>query len=574
MMQPGKWWIGLPPLAILFTIAATTSGEKIEADIAASARAALARAQSPQALADASVAVDGRDVAVSGVALSRDAVDLIVAAIEKQDGVRAVVDKTAGPALAKPFVISFERRGKTLAIAGHEPPGARERIRAAAADKGLEVADRAAYALGAPTDFAALTSYAVAMLDTLGDGKATLADTSLSIAGAPASFDAYERVLAALKSPPAGATVAAVDVAPPRVSPFVWSAVKSGGAVTLFGYAPSPEVHDALAGDAAALAGAASVGDLSRVASGAPADFVAAARLALGALAGLDNGKAALADTSLSIEGEGKANVTSASIAASLRAGLPATFHIAEAKIAAGVVSPYVLTARKHDETLSLAGYAPAEATRQKLVAAMKRRFGGVIVDEIIVAGGAPAGFDRAADAALRAVARLHEGAAAISDRRVAVEGAAFTAPAAEDIKARLASEMPEGFETAARLGVASPADEIAPTAFYATIAETVAPGFSFSADHSALAEESLPVADALAFVLLRSPGAGLDIIGRFDGAGSAAENESIARRRAETLRDYLVAAGVEAARLTATAGGGAPADGDAPHRRIEFMVK
>jgi OOP family OmpA-OmpF porin len=573
MMQPGKWWIGLLPLAILVTIAATMTGETIEADIAGRARSALARVATPQTLADASVAVDGRDVAISGTALSREAAPAVAAEIAKEDGVRVVIDKTAAPGLAKPFVLSLERRGKALALSGNVPPGARETLHAAAAAKGFALADEAAYAFGAPENFDALAVYAIAVLDALGDGELILSDASLTASGAAASFDAYDQALAALRSPPAGVAVKAVEVTAPRVAPFVWSAAKSGALVSLFGYAPSPAVHDALVSEAASLEGATTLADQSRVASGAPAEFAAAARAALRALERLENGRAALADNRLSIAGAGKPNVASASVAAQLRAALPKGFELGEVEVAAGIVSPYVFTARKQDGVLALSGYAPNAATHAQLVTLVRKRFGGEIADEIGVAAGAPPGFDRAADAALRAVTRLRTGAAAISDRRVAIEGAAFTARAAEEIKARLARETPEGFESSALLGVASPEDEIAPAELHAAVAKTIAPGFAFSADHSALAEDALPVADALAFLLLRSPGAAVDIIGRFDGAGSEAENEAIGRRRAAALRDYLVAAGVAAARLTAAGSGGA-SGGDAPARRIELMVK
>lgn len=571
MIQPSKWWIGLPPLAILFALAMNLNGEKIEAEIASRARSALSR--EPQALAEAVIAVDGRDVTISGVALSREAVERIVAAIARQEGVRAVLDKTAAPVVAKPFVLSLERKGKALTLGGHAPPGeAREALRAAAAGKGFDVVDDAGYALGAPEDFGALANYALALLDALGDGKATLSDARLAVAGAPATFEAYDRALAALKSPPAGAVVETADIAPPKVAPFVWSAVKGRETVSLFGYAPSPEVRETLVREAAALAK--TVSDQSRVAGGAPADFAGAATAALGALAGLEQGKAALTDASLSIEGAGKANVASASVEASLRAALPKGFRLGEVKIAAGVVSPYVLTARKEESALALSGHAPDPATHQRLVALVGKAFGGKIEDGLATGAGAPAGFERAAAAALRALTRLNNGAAAISDRRVAIEGEAFVPSAADDIPARLAKEIPEGFETSARIGVAPRGEEIAWGELHAKVAATVAPGLSFSTDHSALAEESLPVADALVFILLRSPGAAVEIVGHYEGAGSASENQAIARRRAEVLRDYLVAAGVDARRLTASGVGEAPGEGAAPQRRIEFLVK
>lgn len=571
MIQPSKWWIGLLPLAVLFVIAMTVNGERIEADIAGRARSALSR--EPQALAEAAIAVDGRDVTLSGVALSREGVGRIVAMIETQEGVRAVLDKSAAPAVAKPFVFALERKGKTVTLAGHAPPGAaREALRAAVAGKNFDLVDSAGYALGAPADFGVVADYALAVLDALGNGRATVSDGRLAVTGSPASFDAYDRALTALRSPPAGVIVEKAEVAPPIVAPFVWSAVASGGTISLFGYAPSPEAREALARDAATLAK--TVNDQTRVAGGAPADFAGVATAALAALGGLDQGKVALTDASLSIEGAGKANVDAASIEASLRAALPKGFRLGPAKVAAGAVSPYVLTARKEESALALSGHAPDSATHQRLVALAGKAFGGTLEDGLAEAAGAPAGFERAAAAALRALTRLHNGAAAISDRRVAIEGDAFTRQAADDIGARLGKEMPEGFETSARIGVAPRGEEIAWAELHARVAATVAPGLSFNADNSAIAEESLPVAEALAYVLLRSPGAVVDIVGHYEGTGSTSENQAIARRRAEVVRDHLVAAGLDPRRLTASGVGDASGASGASRRRIEFSIK
>jgi OOP family OmpA-OmpF porin len=567
MIQPTKWWIGLPVLAVLFTIVATTNVEKIEKDLGDRARAALDR--SPGAIEGANVAVDGRDVRLSGVALSHEAVASVVKGVEEFEGVRAVSDATTPPPLAAPFVFSLERKGKSLALAGNAPvPGERVAVRAAAVGIGLELSDASVSALGAPKNFAALAAYGVTLLDALGEGRVSVSDAALSVTGAAATFDGYDRAEAALKTPPAGVSVTAAEIAPPRVSPFVWSAAKAGEVVSLFGYAPSEKTRETLVAEAASLGEAS---DQTRVAGGAPGDFAAAATAALRELSKLSSGKASIADGVVSIEGSGKTNVGASAVEASLRVALPKSFRLGPVAVAAGAVSPFVFTARKQEGALSLAGFAPDAAARARIVEQARRDFGDGVDVEISVADGAPKGFAEAASAALRALARLDSGVAALSDRKLALEGAAYNAKAQFDIRARLFRDLPEGFENAARLGLATTKDEIPPTRLYAALTETASKGLSFGADNM-IAETSLPVVDSLAFVLLRSPGVAVDIVGRFAGAGagSDAENEAIGLRRAEAVRNYLVEAGVEAARLSASGAAAADKSG----RRIEFSIR
>lgn len=580
MIQPGKWWIGLPLLAVLLVLAATLNSETIETDIGARARAALA--QDPRALDNAQVAVAGRDVSVSGVALSKDATAKLLESVERQEGVRSVADATVAPPLAKPFVFALERKGEKLALTGNAPvTGERDKIRAAAASKGLETTDAAAYAAGAPNNFEALASYGLALLAELENGKVAIADTTLSVSGAAKSSEVYERTLAALKSPPAGAVVGTVDIRPPLVSPFVWSAAKAGDAVTISGFAPSGKIRDALAAKAATVVAAAEIKDETRIASGAPnGDFAAAAALALSELAKLAEGKVALSDSRLSIAGAGKQNVTAAAIEASARAALPPGFLLGPVDVAAGLFSPYIFTARKDDATLTISGYAPDADAHAKIVESAKRGFYGKIADEIVVADGAPRDFVGAATAALRALARLSSGAVALSDHEIALQGAAFHENAPFDIQSRLAASLPEGFESSARLGVEPVGEGIEPARLHGVLSEIVARGISFSADNSSIEPESLPVVDALALALLRSPGVAIEISGHTDDSGWA-DKENISRRRAQVVLDYLTKAGVDPSRLTATGYGGSrpiaandSESGRAQNRRIEFKIK
>lgn len=579
MLQPRKWWIGLPPLAILFILAATLNTDTIEKDIGDRVRAALA--SDSRAIDNPQVAVAGRDVTVSGVTLSKDATANLLESVERQAGVRAVTDATAAPPIIAPFVFSLERKDGKLAFTGYAPAtGEREKIRAAAKSKGLEIADSVFYASGAPKNFDALASYGLTLLTLLGNGKVAFADATLSVSGAAANAEIYESALAALKAPPAGAVVKAADIRPPPVSPFVWSAAKTGDAIVLSGYAPSAEIRDILASKAAGVA--ADIANRISVASGAPAgDFAAAASVALAELAKLTQGKASLDGPRLSIEGAGKPNVTPSEIEASARAALPKEFALGPIDVAAGIVSPYRFSARKDGATLTLSGYVPDADARAKIVARAKRGFDAEIVDRVVIADGAPEGFADAAIATLRALARLNSGAADIKDSEIALEGSAFHAKAPPEIAAQLANRLPKGFKSATRIDTEPVGEPIDRRLLHGVLSEIVARGISFSNDNSSIDIESAPVVDALALALRRSPDVTIGISGHTDNFGSEAENEDISRRRAQTVLDYLVRAGVDPTRLTATGFGAARPiasndsdNGRAQNRRIEFSIK
>lgn len=577
MLQPKKWWIGLPLLAVLFVLFAALHAEKIETDIAARVRATLAGAS--RAIDNAQVAVSGRDVSISGLTLSPTAKTQALQEAGRQEGVRSVTDKTEVPALAKPFVFVLERKAGKITLSGHAPvTGEREKIRAVAA-RGAEVLDSAAYAAGAPKQFEALTTFALAQLAKLDPGKVTLSDATLSISGEVKTNADYESVVAALKAPPAGATVTAVEILAPRVSPFVWSAAKLGGAIALSGAAPSNNARAFIAAKAAAAG--AGVNDETRIASGAPrGDFAAAAAFALTELAKLTRGKVVLSDAALTIEGAGQKNVAKTTIEADARRSLPQGFELAKIDVASGTFSPYLFGARKSGATLTLSGYAPDDAAHAKLLQYAKRSFDGDIVDDITLASGAPSNFLDAVSASLRALARLTTGKLDMSDTNVSLEGEAFHQKAAAGVQAQLAGALPAGFKSNARLG-AKPAGEIERARCWPLFAEIASKGIAFDASGSAIDADSFPVVDALAAAMMRCPALKIEISGHTDASGAREANESLSKRRAQAVLDYLANAGVDPLKLTAVGHGGARPSasndsegGRAQNRRIEFWIK
>jgi outer membrane protein OmpA-like peptidoglycan-associated protein len=102
-----------------------------------------------------------------------------------------------------------------------------------------------------------------------------------------------------------------------------------------------------------------------------------------------------------------------------------------------------------------------------------------------------------------------------------------------------------------------------------------------FGRGSAEILEESFPILDEAAALLLDSPAGRVEIQGHTDSDGPAETNLSLSQARADAVRDYLVDQGVDTNRLNATGYGETalkvnPENSDddkAANRRIEFRV-
>ena len=104
--------------------------------------------------------------------------------------------------------------------------------------------------------------------------------------------------------------------------------------------------------------------------------------------------------------------------------------------------------------------------------------------------------------------------------------------------------------------------------------------GIYFDLDRDTIKPRSRPVLDRAVAVFLEFPSVRVEISGHTDSTGSVAYNRELSRRRAESVKRYLVEHGIDTARIqTRGAGPDEPIDsnrspaGRARNRRIEFQI-
>jgi len=549
MPRPGKWWIGLPILAGIIYLAGDTLTRRIELDL--TNRAAQLVAEEKGALDGAEVIANGREIVISGVVLSAPGRDKALLAIGQMDGARAALDQTRPVETVHPFALKMERKGLRVTLDGAIPPGGeRDRLRKELIVQGLEIIDHSRYAEGAPAVFPELAGFAARRLAEMDPGVATLSDDALSLMGDALPEIDLEKLVAAAKSPPEGARIEKMEIYPPRVSPYGWSAARKGEMVALEGFVPSGEARAHVIEKAGGIAAGAAVSDAMRIGSGAPSgDFLGAVDVALAELGKLASGKVALNDASLSVEGAGRTNVLAAMIEEDAKATLPRGFSLTKIEVADGLASPYVFAATLKDGTLALTGYVPDAAGRDEIRAVAKK--GAAVIDELKLAAGAPKDFARAVAAALPALERLSSGVLTLSDNGVTLKGEALFAGAAADIGPRLASALPQGFASAAQLTARDPGPPLDAAELQKAINDALAKTpLVFDGPDATLSDSATPALDALAALLPRGRGARFEIIGHVGGPGIEEVNRGLAKQRAQAVIDRLTALGVDPANL------------------------
>jgi len=285
-------------------------------------------------LPDGKASLTDSALTITGTAPALEAFQAVVASSLPQGLAGAV---TIGLPVVRPYQWQAQKAGQTITLTGLAPSAeikARIAEAAKAAAPGAVITDQMRLAAGAPAGLEAMATAAFGHLAALTGGIASLTDASYSLTGVAPTGEALSRVLAAVSALPAGFTLARQDVAAPVVSPYTWSAVRNGVAITLSGFVPDQATRTAIVVAARAIVPDALVTDQQALGAGAPNGFGGMAAYALGQLTRLSSGTASLSNSAYTITGAApSASVRDEVVAATAR--LPAGYTLARQEITA-----------------------------------------------------------------------------------------------------------------------------------------------------------------------------------------------------------------------------------------------
>lgn len=424
MSQPQRWWTGLLLLIPLWIFANWSETPNVEADLMA--RSELAITSATRMLTGGAVRVAGRDVTISGRALSGDAEETAVAAALATRGVRLVNANIAPADAPKPYPFSAQWDAGALTMTGFAPsPDARAKLLAAArALAGAKVSDQLQLGSGAPPGFEAMAIHGLTQLGKLARGRFSLSDTAYNLTGQAPTSPVYADLGSLAGKLPPGAKAGAINIIAPLAKPFAFSVAREGDRMTLTGFVPSESMRMTLAAAVQKALPSARIEDRTSVASGAPAGFEAIATHGAGWAARLGEGRFDLSDLTYSLSGHAPtAGVHAAALLATAK--LPGGAQSGKIEIGLPVVAQYVFEAVRTANGMALSGHAPSSATQVALVEAARAASKGEVSAAITLAAGAPAGFAMIAEHGLKLAAQLIDGKFTLAGGVYSLSGAA-----------------------------------------------------------------------------------------------------------------------------------------------------
>ena len=419
-----RW--GLPALLTVVVGTAlaltTTSGSMTEA-LAAGASEALASEDAAWTV----VTFESRDAVIRGTAADQQDIDEATSKLAAVHGVRSVRSEMKIAELVRPYPFAATMSEGAIALSGGIPD---ESLRAEFTDLPNLDSDNLRLLAGAPRRelWQPAVSYGLSFLDHLDEGEVVLADLDVTVTGRARTSEALELLAQLAAEPPAGVSLARLDVTPPLASPFTWRAGFDGRKLALSGFTPAETLFDDLQSGPYALA------TTLRLASGAPDGFEESARTLLDNLVLLEDGTAEIVDESATLTGSPPDIATAERVRAAMTR-IGAQFDLAPPRVAA-----YTFLAERDDASIQLSGHVPDDLLRDRL-----RAMEGVDATGLELARGAPERFESAIDYGLELLSHMSEGRFAIEGTSLSITGRAATVADFDEVETALSLGAPQG---------------------------------------------------------------------------------------------------------------------------------
>lgn len=194
-----KWfWPGVTWTAALTSLALWFGADRVETNIAERTAQALTL------YTWTGFDIDGRDVALKGMAPDPESQQAAVAAVREISGVGDVSDLTTVLPIASPYVFKLTKGGEGIVLSGAIPDNAmRDSIVSAAESAGTYglVDDEMALARGAQPEFKERVLFALDLAKNFSKAEIEISEASLSVKGVALNATAYNELSSLLNAP-------------------------------------------------------------------------------------------------------------------------------------------------------------------------------------------------------------------------------------------------------------------------------------------------------------------------------------------------------------------------------------
>lgn len=233
----------------------------------------------------------------------------------------------------------------------------------------------------------------------------------------------------------------------PEIHPYITRFERSGDTIALTGAVPSLPDRARILGALATSAPSLSVVDHSLLARGKADDrYFDVLRTLYGVPALLANGQVSMTDRTVTIEGEAVSNAAFDRLR-SFSPKLPEGYSLGSVTVSRPLASPFVWSIDRDDNGVTVSGFVPDPATRDRLLAVVRETVGPRnVFDNLDYASGAPEGFADIAESAVDYIDLLASAHISLSDRRLVVSGRAASPDAYRTLNAYLETWNPPGF--------------------------------------------------------------------------------------------------------------------------------